>query len=171
MKAILGAIWPYLIAVACVAAVLYWAYHSGYEAADNNWKGAINEANLSAALESAASEREQRKIESGRVRVVEQQQAEAEARAAVDNSTAADLAGDVARLLEQARSYGSPGGAVRSDSGASASCEGPRRAAMVLSDLLGRSVETNQELASEYDKLRTAALACQNTFNGIQKGK
>lgn len=44
-----------------------------------------------------------------------------------------------------------------------------RRAAMVLTDLLERSVATNRELAEAYDRVRNAALTCNRTVDAWRR--
>ena len=70
---------------------------------------------------------------------------------------------------------------LRSDAAqlaATVSCSGPdtasiargqaaTRAAMVLSDLLDRSVATNRELAQAYDRAKIAGLACEASYNAL----
>ncbi|WP_423815576.1 DUF2514 family protein [Pseudomonas putida] len=53
------------------------------------------------------------------------------------------------------------------DTAAIASGQAATRAAMVLSDLLDRSVATNRELAQDYDRAKIAGLACEASYNAL----
>lgn len=83
-------------------------------------------------------------------------------KAAAVDAGVADAAGD--RLHIEANQFattacGDPGAAQR---GASAT-----RAAMVLSDLLSRSVATNRELAQAYDRAKIAGKMCESTYEAL----
>ena len=83
-------------------------------------------------------------------------------KAAAVDAGVADAAGD--RLHIEANQFaatacGDPGAAQR---GASATF-----AAMVLSDLLSRSVATNRELAQAYDRAKIAGKMCESTYEAL----
>lgn len=73
----------------------------------------------------------------------------------VDNGVAADRLRDAATKLAGSGAN-MPSAATLADRSAAAT-----RAAMVLSELLDRSIQVNRELAAAYDRARIAGLACQ----------
>ncbi|MCU7281713.1 DUF2514 domain-containing protein [Pseudomonas peradeniyensis] len=79
----------------------------------------------------------------------------------------ADAAGQ--RLHDEAGKLASAVGCPSQDPAIAARGETARRAAMVLSELLDRSVETNRELAAAYDRARVASLACEASYNALVK--
>ncbi|SDU91404.1 DUF2514 domain-containing protein [Pseudomonas mucidolens] len=88
--------------------------------------------------------------------------ARAEIKAATDDASTADAAGDrlhVETSKFAATACGDPGAAQR---GASAT-----RAAMVLSELLKRADKRAGELAAAYDRSRIAGLACEQSYIGV----
>lgn len=70
----------------------------------------------------------------------------------------ADTAGQ--RLRSDAAQFAAAVSCPGTDTAAVARGEAATRAAMVLSDLLSRSVETNRELAQAYDRARIAGEQC-----------
>lgn len=79
----------------------------------------------------------------------------------------ADAAGQ--RLRSDATQLAAAVSCPGTDTAAVARGEAARHAAMVLSELLDRSVETNRELAKEYDWLRVAALQCVAEYDSLIK--
>ena len=81
----------------------------------------------------------------------------------------ADAAGQ--RLHDEAGKLVATVGCPGQDPAVAARGEAARRAAMVLSDLLDRSVETNRELAAAYDRARVAGLACEASYDALLTGE
>ncbi|WP_082420970.1 DUF2514 domain-containing protein [Pseudomonas sp. NBRC 111142] len=107
-------------------------------------------------------------------RAEEQRRAEAQEEARVhaqEQRTAADAAAAVAdaagqRLQHDTGNLAASIGCPSTDTAALSRGEAARRAAMVLSGLLDRSVETNRELAAAYDKARIAGEQCEREHDG-----
>ncbi|MCE7762963.1 DUF2514 family protein [Pseudomonas putida] len=79
----------------------------------------------------------------------------------------ADAAGQ--RLRSDATQFAAAVSCPGTDTAAVARGQAATRAAMVLSDLLDRSVATNRELAQAYDRARIAGLACEASYNALTK--
>lgn len=80
-----------------------------------------------------------------------------EQRTLAAGAAGADAAGQ--RLHDEAGQVASAVGCPGQDPAVAARSEAARRSAMVLCDLLNRSVETNRELAAAFDRARVAGLA------------
>ncbi len=78
--------------------------------------------------------------------------------AALTDAAVADAAGD--RLRVEAGKLAATASCAPGDSGAAERGKAATRAAMVLSDLLGRADARAGELAKAYDQSRIAGLAC-----------
>ncbi|MFD2641878.1 DUF2514 domain-containing protein [Pseudomonas japonica] len=116
--------------------------------------------------ERSARQEEQRRAkaqEEARAHAHEQQQVAAAGAAAAD-AAGQRLQHDAAQL---AASVSCPG----PDTAAVARGASATRAAMVLSDLLDRSVATNRELAKAYDAARIAGLACEASYDSLGSGE
>ena len=120
------------------------------------------------------TERERRAV--AQVREEEQRRAAAqeEARAhaheertiAAAGAADADAAGE--RLRSDAKQLAASVGCAGTDTAAVARGEAATRAAMVLSDLLSRSIATNRDLAEAYDQARIAGRACEATYDALK---
>ena len=77
----------------------------------------------------------------------------------------ADAAGQ--RLRSDATQLAATVSCPGTDTAAVARGEAATRAAMVLSDLLDRSVETNRDLAKAYDQARIAGQLCVASYNAL----
>lgn len=155
---VVGAALALLVAHAC--------YDYGKSAADAEWaeKWATESDTLGrarvAAVESALTE--ERRARAAAIEATEnahKQNATVDIGHA-DNGGAADrLRIDAARLANAASNL--PSAATLA-----ARSEAATRAAMVLSDLLDRSIETNRELALAYDRARIAGETCERVSDG-----
>lgn len=95
--------------------------------------------------------------------------AKGEQKSADTDAAGADTAGQ--RLRDEARKLAAGVGCPGSDSAAIARGKAAIGAAMVLSELLERSVDTNRELAAAYDSARIAGLACEASYVSlVQQG-
>lgn len=81
----------------------------------------------------------------------------------------ADTAGQ--RLRSDATQFAAAVSCPGTDTAAVARGETATRAAMVLSDLLSRSVETNRELARAYDLAQIAGQQCERESDALQAPK
>lgn len=112
-------------------------------------------------------ERRERTKEQMRIDAQEEVQAHAQEQRTIAEVAAAgaDAAGQ--RLRDEAGKLAAAVGCTGQDPAVAARGEAARRASMVLSDLLNRSVETNRELAAAYDRARVAGLACEASYDGL----
>ena len=92
--------------------------------------------------------------------------AQKEQKVADDDAAGADAAGQ--RLRDDASELAAGVGCPGADIPTIARGEAARRAAMVLSDLLERSVATNRELAKAYDAARIAGLTCEASYDALR---
>lgn len=83
--------------------------------------------------------------------------------------TAAGAGIDIQRLRDDATKFATGISCTGQDTAAVTRGETARRAAMVLSGLLDRSLETNRELAKEYDQLRIAADQCATEYDSLSR--
>jgi hypothetical protein len=120
-------------------------------------------------LAEVLGERGERAKEQQRVEAQEEVRAHAQEQRTVAEGAAAgaDAAGQ--RLHDEAGKLAAAVGCPGQDPAFAARSEAARRAAMVLSDLLNRSVETNRELAAAFDRARIAGLACEKSYNALVK--
>ena len=152
-------------------AASYWgAYDHGRRAERAGWETRWaerdrEESAATAAAQSAARAEEQRRAaaqQKGR------DDAQKEQKAAAAGAVAADAAGQ--RLQHDAAQLADSVSCAGADPAAVARGQTARRAAMVLSDLLDRSVATNRELAKAYDEARIAGLACEASYDSLTGG-
>ncbi|WP_144435125.1 DUF2514 family protein, partial [Pseudomonas syringae group genomosp. 3] len=81
------------------------------------------------------------------------------------DAAVADAAGD--RLRVEAGKLAATSSCTASDTGAAERGKAATRAAMVLSDLLGRADARAGELAKAYDQSRIAGLACERSHKSL----
>ncbi|NBA79005.1 DUF2514 family protein [Pseudomonas putida] len=81
------------------------------------------------------------------------------------DAVGADVAGQ--RLRSESTQFAAAVSCPGTDTAAVARGETATRAAMVLSDLLSRSVETNRELAQAYDRARIAGEQCAREHDAL----
>ncbi|MFJ4454370.1 DUF2514 domain-containing protein [Pseudomonas sp. NPDC089392] len=113
------------------------------------------------------SERSARREEQRRAAAQEESRAHAkeEQRSAHAGAAGANSAGQ--RLRDEARKLASDVSCPGADSAALARGQAATRAAMVLSELLNRSVDTNRELAAAYDQARIAGYHCEGEYGAL----
>ncbi|WP_416759645.1 DUF2514 domain-containing protein [Pseudomonas sp. BNK-6] len=157
------------VSLALVAWAFWGVYGHGRTTMDAEWqvRWAVRDAGDQQAwalAESKARKEELRRTaaqEEVRVNAQEQEQI------ATVGADDADAAGQ--RLHDDAARYA---GANKCAADTASAARGPAatRAAMVLSELLDRSVATNRELAKAYDRARIAGLACEATYSILLSG-
>lgn len=86
----------------------------------------------------------------------------------IADSGAADADAAGRRLRSEAAKLAAAGSCPSQDTAAVARGETATRAAMVLSDLLSRSVKTNQELAQAYDRARISGIQCSREYDALK---
>ncbi|SFW65415.1 DUF2514 domain-containing protein [Pseudomonas sp. NFACC10-1] len=149
-----------LLILLALAVALYGAYRHGVTVTDLAWKAKWAE-EVSAQSEAVATTATDYRTEEQR----RQKAANQVANDARQNQTAAltdgsvdDASGELMRI--EAGKMAASASCVPSDTGASERGKAATRAAMVLSDLLGRADARARELAKAYDQSRIAGLAC-----------
>lgn len=120
------------------------------------------DSNARAQAEAAAREEEQRRQAA---QEEAREHARKEQKAADAGAAIADTAGR--RLRDEANKLAVGVGCPGTDTAAVARGKTATAAAMVLSELLDRSVDTNRELAAAYDRARIAGLACERSYDAL----
>ena len=160
------------VAIAAVAALaLYVAYGRGYESADAAWAAKWAKRDTGDAIALAAAQLQAREQEH-----TWQETAEANQNATLQKLEAVEAqravaAGDSQRLRDQLsrlQTQFSGGAGVTAPGTSSTSAA---RAAMVLSDMLGKCVTERQEVAGAFDRSRVSGLACEAQYDGVRAGQ
>ncbi|PYG79830.1 MULTISPECIES: DUF2514 domain-containing protein [unclassified Pseudomonas] len=118
-------------------------------------------------LAEVIGERGARQEEQRRATVQEEARAHAQEERTIADAGAADADAAGKRLRSDATQFAAAVSCPGPDTAAIARGQAATRAAMVLSDLLERSVATNRELAQAYDRARIAGLACEASYNAL----
>jgi hypothetical protein len=158
-----------LLVVALAAAALYGSFHHGVTVTDLRWKALWADQQLLQAKGLAAATTANRNEEQRRQTAINQVGKDArqqQAAASVDSATA-DAAGE--RVRAQASDLAVRSGCASGDSGSTERSKAATRAAMVLSDLFQRADKRAGELATAYDVARIAGLACESSYDKIQR--
>lgn len=149
----------------------YWGvYEHGQSVERSGWEARWaardkSDSDARAQAESSAREEEQR-------RQAAQQEAREDAQKE-QTAADADAAGAGAagrRLLDETSNLAASVSCAGTDPAAAERGKAATRAAMVLSELLERSVATNTELAAAYDRARIAGLACERNYDALSSG-
>lgn len=119
-------------------------------------------------LAEVLGERDARKEENRRETAKEEVRAHAQEQRTIADAGAAsaDVAGQ--RLRDEVGKLAATVSCPATDPAAIARGQAATRAAMVLSDLLERSVDTNRELAKAYDSARIAGQQCEREHNVLE---
>ncbi|MFG0499506.1 DUF2514 domain-containing protein [Pseudomonas sp. YQ_13] len=118
-------------------------------------------------LAEVIGERSARQEEQRRADVREEVRADALEERTIADAGAADADAAGQRLRSEASHLAAAVSCPGTDTAAIARGETATRAAMVLSDLLSRSVETNRELAQAYDRARIAGEQCAREHDAL----
>jgi len=173
MGAMVGAInWRTLGAGLALVAVLasYWGvYWHGRSVERADWERAwaardAVDSDIRAQAEANAREEEQR-----RSAAQEEARAHAQKEQTAADADAAGADADGQRLLNETSRLAAGIGCPGTDPAAVERGKAATRAALVLSELLERSVATNTELAAAYDRARIAGLTCEASYTGLIK--
>ena len=149
-----------LLIVLALAGALYGTYRHGVTVTDLAWKAKWAE-QVSAQSEAVATTTTEYRTEEQRRQKAANQvanDARQEQTAALTDAAVADAAGD--RLRVEAGKLAATASCMPGDTGATERGKAATRAAMVLSELLGRADARAGELAKAYDQSRIAGLAC-----------
>ncbi|WP_110994628.1 DUF2514 domain-containing protein [Pseudomonas sichuanensis] len=118
-------------------------------------------------LAEVLGERDARKEENRRETAKEEVRAHAQEQRTIADADAASADAAGQRLRDEAASFAAAVSCTATDPAAVARGEAATRAAMVLSDLLERAVDTNRELAKAYDRARIAGLTCEASYTAL----
>lgn len=149
-----------LLILLVLAGALYGAYRHGVTATDLAWQAKWAEQSKVQSEAVATTTTEYRTEEQRRQKAANQvaNDARQEQTAALTDAVVADAAGD--RLRVEAGKLAGATSCAPGNTGAAERGKAATRAAMVLSDLLGRADARAGELAKAYDQSRIAGLAC-----------
>ena len=149
-----------LLILLALAGALYGAYRHGVTVTDLAWKAKWAEEVSTQSEAVATTTTEYRTEEQRRQKAANQvaNDARQNQTAALTDAAVADAAGD--RLRVEAGKLAATASCVPGDTGATERGKAATRAAMVLSDLLGRADARAGELAKAYDQSRIAGQAC-----------
>ncbi|WP_346395988.1 DUF2514 domain-containing protein [Pseudomonas syringae] len=156
-----------LLILLALAGALYGAYRHGVTVTDLAWKAKWAE-EVSAQSEAVATTTTEYRTEEQRRQKAANQvanDARQEQTAALTDASVADAAGD--RLRLEAGKLAATASCVPGDPRAAERGKAATRAAMVLSDLLGRADARAGELAKAYDESRIAGLACERSHKSL----
>ncbi|OSN39578.1 DUF2514 domain-containing protein [Pseudomonas syringae] len=155
-----------LILLALVGA-LYGAYRHGVTVTDLAWQAKWAEQSKVQSEAVATTTTEYRTEEQRRQKAANQvaNDARQEQTAALTDAAVADAAGD--RLRVEAGKLAAATSFAPVDTGATERGKAATRAAMVLSELLGRADARAGELAKAYDQSRIAGLACERSYKSL----
>ncbi|WP_346399905.1 DUF2514 domain-containing protein [Pseudomonas syringae] len=156
-----------LLILLALAGALYGAYLHGVTVTDLAWKAKWAEQISAQSNAVATTTIEYRTEEQRRQKAANQvaNDARQEQTAALTDAAVADAAGN--RLRVEAGKLAATASCVPGDPGASERGKAATRAAMVLSDLLGRADARAGELAKAYDQSRIAGLACERSHKSL----
>lgn len=157
-----------VLVLAVVAALVGGGWYFGSTHTDRTWQVKwadrdVSEAKVRGDAVQAARDEEQRRyaVQDEAARISREQ----DKRIASDGAVlAADVGGlrlDTASFVQ--RTSQCPSNPTVTDRGPAAT-----RAAMVLSELLDRSVGVNQELAAAYDRVRNSAVTCARLYDSLK---
>ena len=156
-----------LLILLALAGALYGAYRHGVTVTDLAWKAKWAEEVSTQSEAVATTTTEYRTEEQRRQKAANQvaNDARQNQTAALTDAAVADVAGD--RLRVEARKLAATASCVPGDTGSTERGKAATRAAMVLSDLLGRADARAGELAKYADSARIAGLACERSYNSL----
>ncbi|QGT84561.1 DUF2514 family protein [Pseudomonas coronafaciens pv. coronafaciens] len=149
-----------LLILLALAVALYGAYLHGVTVTDLAWKAKWAEEVSSQSEAVATTTTEYRTEEQRRQKAANQvaNDARQEQTAALTDGSVDDASGE--RMRIEVGKMAATASCVPGDTGATERGKAATRAAMVLSDLLGRADARARELAKAYDQSRIAGLAC-----------
>ncbi|MCF5714309.1 DUF2514 domain-containing protein [Pseudomonas tremae] len=156
-----------LLILLALAGALYGSYQHGVSVTDLAWQARWAK-QVSVQSEAVATTTTDYRTEEQRRQKAANQvanDARQEQTAALNDAAGADAAGD--RLRVEAGKLAATASCVPSDTGAAERGKAATRAAMVLSDLLGRADARAGELAKAYDQSRIAGLACERSQKSL----
>jgi len=157
-----------VIALLFVVASYWGAYEHGRSVERAEAGQASAERDSGDRLAEVIGERAERQEEQRRAAAQEEVRANAYEQQATADAGAAGADAARQRLRDEVGKLAAAVSCAGPDPAAAARGEAARRAAMVLSDLLARSVDTNRDLAAAYDSARVAGLACEASYGALK---
>lgn len=156
-----------LLILLAVAGALYGAYRHGVNVTDSQWRVKWSDQVSAQAQVVATTTTEYRTEEQRRQSAANQvaNNARQEQTVAVVDGVVDDASGDGLRVKSEKLAAAT--GCAASDTGASQRSKAATRAAMVLSDLLGRADARARDLAKYADSARIAGQACQASYESL----
>jgi len=154
-----------------LVAASYWgAYQHGRTVERADWEKAWAERDAADSEARAQAEADAREEEQRRAAAQEEARVHAQKEQSAADVDAAGAGADSRRLLDETNNLAASVSCAGTDPAAVERGKAATRAAMVLSDLLERSVATNAELAAAYDRARIAGLACERSYDALSSG-
>lgn len=156
-----------LLILLAVAGALYGAYRHGVTVTDSHWRVKWSDQVSTQAQAVTTTTTEYRTEEQRRQKAANQvaNDARQEQTAAIADAAGADAAGD--RLRNEAGKLAASASCVPSDPGIADRGKNATRAAMVLSDLLGRADARAGDLARHADRLTVSLQACEASYESL----
>lgn len=156
-----------ILAVAVLLASHWGAYQHGRSVERAEAGQASAQRDSGDRLAEVIGERGARQEEQRRAQAQEEARTHAQEERTIADADAADADAAGQRLRSDATQFAAAVSCPGTDTAAVARGQAATRAAMVLSDLLDRSVATNRDLAKAYDRARIAGLACEASYEAI----
>ncbi|MFG0394729.1 DUF2514 domain-containing protein [Pseudomonas sp. zbq_4] len=156
-----------ILAVAVLLASHWAAYQHGRSVERANAGQAAAQRDSGDRLAEVIGERGARQEEQRRATAQEEARANAQEERTTADAGAADADAAGQRLRSDANQLATAISCPGTDTAAVARGQAATRAAMVLSDLLDRSVATNRELAQAYDRARIAGEQCAGEYDAL----
>lgn len=171
MNPILLRIFPYIAALALVAAALFGAYHHGLSVKDAEWQAQWNDRDTRDAQAKQANEAAERAREQARqlaINKVIQDGQQIIDRATADADAARDSAGGLQLEVDKLAHRLTVSGAGGYSCTAAAS-QAATRAVLVLADVFKRADQRAGDLAGYADQSRGRGVTCEQAFDGLGK--
>ena len=160
------------LAAGLVLVASHWAAYEHGRSVEQAQAGQVSaERDSGDRLAEVIGERSARQQEHQRAQAQEEARAHGHEERSIASAGAAgaDAAGQ--RLRDDGTKFAAAVSCPGTDTAAVARGQAATRAAMVLSDLLTRSVETNRELAKAYDESRIAGDQCRREYDGLAQAE
>lgn len=164
--------WRTLGAGAALLIVLasYWGvYEHGRSVERAGWEAHWAERDKTDSDARAQAESSAREEEQSRHAAQQEAREDAQKEQTAADADAAGAGAAGRRLLDETSNLAASVSCAGTDPAVVERGKAATRAAMVLSELLERSVATNTELAAAYDRARIAGLACEASYTGLTK--
>lgn len=156
-----------VLAMAVLLASHWASYQHGRSVEQANSGQASAQRDSGDRLTEVIGERGARQEEQRRAQAQEEARAHAQEKRTIADAGAADADAAGQRLRRDATQLAATVSCPGTDTAAIARGQAATRAAMVLSDLLDRSVATNRELAQAYDRARISGIQCSREYDAL----